>query len=169
MEKILLFLKSDCILSKYYFQDIYDLPKNISVYFTTAFINTKKRVTNDEIIEYSHRDSFIESDDITFFIEDRFKSTNNDFIRRPNITPIDPQIKFISCYGIKDWSCHLISIDLLEKVEIKLQNWGGVNLQKLEPFFIETYRSFVIHKYHSIVSINRNKPRDGGSEDWYLS
>ena len=165
-----LLLKSDCVLSKHYFQDIYDLPKDRYVYYTAPFVCAKERITNDEIIEYCLRDKFIRSDDITFFIEDMYQSSDSDFTNRPDIKPTDKQIKFTSCCTIRDWSCHLISLGIIGNIEIhQCATWGGIHLQSLAPYFIETHNSFVVHKYHDINSDNRHGSRQGPVEEWLIS
>ena len=166
----ILFLKSDCLLSVNYFDEIFNIPYNIiDIYFTSPFICAKKRIPNDEILEYIKRDIYIPSDNITFFVEDRFQSKNNDFNNRLNISIFDNNIKFFSCYVIRDWSVHLINVNLLDKLIIKNQSWGGVNLSQLENFFIETNKCFTVHKYHNIVSENRDLEREGPVEKWLLS
>jgi hypothetical protein len=56
-----------------------------------------------------------------------------------------------------------------DKLNIKNQSWGGVNLSNLVPYFIETNNSFVVHKYHDIISENRNKDREGPVAEWLNS
>ena len=163
-----LILKSDCLLSVNYFNDLSKLP-NKPIYFTAPFICAKKRVPNEEIIEYTKRTSFIPSDEITFFVEDYQQSSNNDFNNRPNTKITDNSIKFTSCYVIRDWSCHFITIGLLNNISITMQSWGGVNLSKLVPYFIKTDLSFVVHKYHDIISENRDRDREGPVKDWLNS
>jgi hypothetical protein len=165
-----LFLKSDCCLSSNYFDEIFNIPLNIiDVYFTSPFICAKKRVPNNEILDYIKRDAYIPSDEITFFVEDRFQSNNNDFNNRLDTSVYDHNIKFFSCYVIRDWSVHLISVSLLNRLIIRSQSWGGVNLSQLENYFIETNRCFTVHKYHNVISENRNVEREGPVEGWLLS
>ena len=165
----ILFLKSDCLLSKLYFDNILNLPSELAIFFTAPFICAKKRVHNDEILYYISRETFTRSDDITFFVEDAGQSVNNDFNNGRNVTIYDEIIKFTSCYVIRDWSCHLISVGLLHKLRINSQSWGGVNLSELEPYFVKTDNCFVVHKYHNIQSENRADAREGPVESWLLS
>ena len=165
----ILFLKSDCILSKNYFKEIFNIQSSEPIYFTAPFINAKKRVPNNEIIEYSIREKYIPYDEITFFVEDRYQSNNNCFHNRKYLNVNDECIKFFSCYVIRDWSCHLITVSLLDLLNINNQSWGGVSLSKLEPYFINTDNCFVIHKYHNIQSQNCNKKREGPVEEWMNS
>jgi hypothetical protein len=168
----ILFLKSDILLSKNYFNTIFNLTDNNekAVFFTSPFICAKKRVSNDEILHYINRDTFIKSDYITFFVEDYQKSNNTDFYNRKNINITDNQIKFTSCYVICDWSCHLISTQLLNLLKININNtWGGVNLSLLVDYFYKTDNCFTVHKYHDILSENRKTNREGPVHEWLNS
>lgn len=169
-EDRILLLKSDCILSKNYFNEILSIPQDKKdIYFVAPFICAKKRVSNEEIFEYSKRDSVIFSDDITFFVEDQYQSDNTDFNTRTNFKITDDQIKFTSCYVIRDFSCHFLNVGLMDSINITQQSWGGVNFQALSNFFIPTNRCFVIHKYHDILSENRNMDREGPVSEWLKS
>lgn len=164
----ILLLKSDSLLSKNYFDEVFKLPEG-PVYFVAPFICAKKRVANEEILDYIKRDTFIRSDDITFFVEDQTGSPNNDFNNRPGINVTDEQIKFTSCYVITDFSCHLISVELLHQLTLHHQSWGGAKFYNLVPYFRGTDRCFVVHKYHGIISENRDTDREGPVKDWLNS
>ncbi len=168
LDRILL-LKSDCVLSKNFFNDVFNLPQNREVFFTAPFVCAKERIPDDEIFEYALRDKFIESDDITFFVEDQTNSSNNDFHKRPGISVTDEQIRFTSCRVNTDFSCHLISVSLLNNIIIEYQSWGGVKFYNLVNQYIGTDNSFVIHKYHDIKSENRASDREGPVESWLKS
>lgn len=166
----ILIIKSDSILSVNFFDDVLNkLPKDKPVYFVAPFICAKKRVPNEQIIEYSKRNSYIPSDDITFFVEDQNQSENNDFKNRNGIDVLSEEILFTSCYVIRDFSCHYLSVALLDSIRISNQSWGGVWFSNLSPYFIPTDRSFVIHKYHDIVSENRQTDREGPVKNWLNS
>lgn len=164
-----LIMKSDSVLSANYFDDVLNILPTKDVYFVAPWVCAKKRVTNDEILDYSLRNTFIRSDKITFFVEDQYQSNNNDFIQRPGIKVTDDHIKFTSCYVIRDFSCHFLSVGLLPLISISEQSWGGVNFSNLIPYFIATDRSFVVHKFHDIVSENRTSDREGPVKDWLNS
>lgn len=164
-----LMLKSDSIPSKNYFDDILHLEADKEVYFVAPFINAKERVTDDEIFEYAARDQYIQSDDITFFVEDTDHGAPNDFKTRPGVTVTDPQIKFTSCYVVHDFSAHFLSVSLAKHISINMQSWGGVSFRSLMPQLIKTDRSFVVHKYHDIVSENRPTDREGPAPIWLRS
>lgn len=168
-EDRVLFMKSDLLLSKYYFQDIERLPATIPVYFTAPYVCAKKRVSNKEIVEYTMREKYVPSDKITLFTEDRYGPHGTDLATRKDVAITDESIKFFACYVIRDWSCHLISVSLFPLVNITKQSWGGVSLGHLAPYFHETQRSFVVHKYHDIVSENRSDVREGPVNKWLLS
>jgi len=169
VDRVLL-IKSDTILSVNYFDDILNkLPNDKPVYFVAPFICAKQRVSNDDIIRYSKRKSYIKSDEITFFVEDQNQSQRNDFNERDGVDITDSQILFTSCYVIRDFSCHFLSISLFDLIRIQNQSWGGVWFSELTPFFIETERSFVIHKYHDIISENRDSDRGGPVRIWLNS
>jgi hypothetical protein len=165
-----LIIKSDTILSVNYFDDILNkISKKDLIYFVAPFICAKKRVPNEEIVEYSQRDTYIKSDEITFFVEDQYQSSDNDFFNRPGVDVEDSSILFTSCYVIRDFSCHFLSIGLLDLIGINEQSWGGVSFAGLVTYFIATERSFVIHKYHNIKSENRITDREGPVERWITS
>jgi hypothetical protein len=168
-EDRVLLLKSDILLSKNYFKEVQNLIKNESIYFTSPFICAKERVNDEEILEYILREKYIRSDDVTFFIEDETGSNDNDFNNRKDVTVYDKNIKFTSCNTIRDFSCHLISVNILKKMNIYEQSWGGVNLQNLIEYFKRTDSCFTVHKYHNIISENRQTDREGPVEKWLLS
>lgn len=168
-EDRILLMKSDSILSVNYFDEVLNRLPNKQLYFVAPFVCAKKRVSNEEIVEYSKRDRFVRSDKITFFVEDQYGSTNNDFHERPGISVTDEHIKFTSCYVIRDFSCHFLSVNLLPFISIAQQSWGGVNFSNLSPHFIATDRCFVVHKFHDIVSENRPTDREGPVKDWLNS
>lgn len=170
IEDRVLFLKSDCVLSKNYFNDILNLNKEKYIYFVAPFICAKERISDKEIFEYANRNKYKQSDDITFFVEDQTNNIiNSDFNNRSGINVTDIDIKFTSCYVITDFSCHYISIGLMHKMIIEFQSWGGVKFYNLVPYFIGTSNSFVIHKYHDIISDNRSTDREGPVKLWLTS
>jgi len=165
-----LIIKSDTLLSVNYFDDILNkVPKDKLIYFVAPFVCAKKRVPNEIILEYSNRDTFIKSDNITYFVEDQYQSNNNDFYTRPGVSVEDTGILFTACYVIRDFSCHFLSVGLFNLVVVEERSWAGVNFNNLIPYFIETDRSFTIHKYHDIRSENRETGREGPVEQWITS
>jgi hypothetical protein len=162
----ILILKSDCILSKTYFDDILNLDEQNPIYFVSPFIAAKSSIDNKELIEYSLRDRYVLSDEITFFVEDQTNSQNNDLNNRQNIRVNDSSIKFVSCFVITDFTCHYITNSLTNLITINYQSWGGAKFYSLVPHFVTTERSFVIHKFHSIISENRSTDREGPVKDW---
>lgn len=169
-EDRVLIIKSDTILSINFFDDVLNkLPESGPVYFVAPFICAKRRVDNDTIIEYTKRKEYIKSDEITFFVEDQYQSQDNDFFNRPGIDVTSESILFTSCYVIRDFSCHFLSIGLFDLVRIQNQSWGGVWFSELTPHFIQTDRSFVVHKYHDVISENRTTDREGPVKIWLQS
>lgn len=169
-EDRVLLLKSDSVLSKNYFDEILKISEDKKdIYFVAPFICAKRRVTNNEIFEYTDRDSVILSDDITFFVEDSNQSEFNDFNCRKHVNITDEEIKFTSCYVIRDFSCHFLNVGLFDKIRIENKSWGGVNFEGLKEYFISTDICFVVHKYHNVKSENRSSEREGPVEDWLLS
>jgi len=164
-----LMLKSDCVLSKNYFDEILHLPQDRPVYFVAPFICAKERISDTEIFEYSERDKVVFSDDITFFVEDQNHTEESDFKNRPGVNVTDYKIKFTSCYVIRDFSVHFLSVGLAHLMEIHIYTWGGLNFWRLVPWFIETDRCFVIHKYHGVISENRQTDREGPVLSWLKS
>lgn len=169
-EDRVLIIKSDTILSVNFFDDVLNkLPESGPVYFVAPFICAKRRVDNDTIIEYTKRKEYIKSDEITFFVEDQYQSQDNDFFNRSGVDVTDESILFTSCYVIRDFSCHFLSIGIFDYVRIQSQSWGGVWFSELTPYFIETNRSFVVHKYHDVISENRLTDREGPVKIWLQS
>jgi hypothetical protein len=166
-EDRVLLLKSDCCLSKNYFDVILSLEPG-SIHFVAPFVCAKKRVPDDIIVDYLSREAFIRSDDITFFVEDTHQSGDNDFANR-NVSATDESILFTSCTVTRDFSCHFISVDLLDSICVRLQSWGGCNFGGLDPYLRQSEQCFVVHKYHSIVSENRSMDREGPVEIWLTS
>jgi DUF2075 family protein len=162
----ILLLKSDSMLSKNYFDDILSLGDGL-VYFVAPWICAKARVTNDELFDYCKRDKYISSDDITFFVEDQTNSGNNDFKNRPGVSVLDEEIKFTSCYVIGDFSCHFMSVILTRAIIYdEGLTWGGVKFYNIMGYHVGTDRSFVVHKFHSIISENRSCDREGPVKMW---
>lgn len=155
-----LLLKSDIMLSVSILSDILRIDKlnKNSYVFTPPFICAKERVTNDEIYEYTRRERFIPSDNITFFLEDDVGSNNNDY--KTGKTPHNNEIKFISCTVKRDFSCHYLTVDNFSKLVVKNQEWGGVNLEQCRNDWLGTVHSFTVHKYHGIKSENCSRERD---------
>ena len=168
-EDRILLLKSDCVLSKNYFEEILNMDQNKQVYFVAPFVCAKSNVSNEEIISYSQRDKFIKSDDVTFFVEDQNRTANNDFNDKKDVSIYDKKIKFTSCYVIRDFSCHFLSVGLLPEINIEIKSWGGCNFENLTKHFVETNKCFVIHKYHDIISENRTTDREGPVSSWLKS
>jgi hypothetical protein len=163
-----LLLKSDCVLSKNFLDDILHLPAG-DMYFVAPFICAKARVSDEEIFEYAQRDQVVFSDDITFFVEDQTNSTDNDFSNRPGVDVTDEDIRFTCCYVISDFSCHLITASLASRLNLQIQSWGGAKFHALTEYHHGTNRSFVIHKFHDIISENRSTDREGPVKDWLAS
>ena len=168
-EDRVLLLKSDCVLSKNYFEEILNINDKDQVYFVAPFVCAKSNVSNEEIINYSQRNEFVKSDDITFFVEDQHRSQDNDFNNRKEISIYDKKIKFTSCYVIRDFSCHFLSVGLFPQIDIRIASWGGCNFSNLVQYFVETNNCFVIHKYHDIISKNRQSDREGPVSSWLNS
>ena len=103
------------------------------------------------------------------FRSDQYQSQNNDFNNRDGVNITDDSIKFTSCYVIRDFSCHFLSVGLMNRINIEHKTWGGVNFQALAEHFIPTNRCFVIHKYHDIISENRQNDREGPVSEWLRS
>ena len=161
--------KSDCILSKYLVNDMNKLDTLQSFCFTPAFIVAKKRVTDNEIIEYCHKPYLVLSDHETFFNEDESQSKDNDHRNRIGEKATDFNIKFISCTVKRDFSNHYLTVDCLRNINIGDQTWGGVGFASLSNKWVGTSKGFVVHKYHNIVSESRPLPREGTIEEYMLS
>lgn len=162
-------LKSDCVVSVNLMDEMRKVDTLPSFVLTPPFICAKKRVTNDEIIEYCKKPLVVLSDHETFFNEDAYQTPENDHRNRPGESPRDAHIKFISCTVKRDFSSHYLTFDNLLGMSKCEKDWGGCWLQNVAQRWIGTYRGFVIHKYHNIESPNRPNPREGTIEEYLLS
>lgn len=155
----ILLLKSDCMVSCNLLSDLSKVEDEHFI-LTPPFITAKARVKDDEITEYCSRPTYILSDDITFFMEDENNTPgNNDYSKGKS--PMDHQILFIACTGKSDYSCHYLTVELSRSVSINCQSWGGVNFQYLRKYWKQPENGFVVHKYHGVISKNRNADRIG--------
>lgn len=163
-----LLLKSDCCLSRNYFDVVLNIEDHRPVHFVAPFVCAKKRVGDIEMLDYLSRDSFVRSDEITFFVEDSHQSPDNDFGKRPeSIT--DQSILYTACTVTRDFSSHFVSVGLMDLIAIREQSWGGCNFSSLDPYLLQSDRCFVVHKYHDIQSENRMGDREGPVKDWLNS
>jgi len=164
-----LLLKSDCVLSKNYLNEIFNLEGDGFIYFVAPFVCAKARVTDEEIFEYAQRDRYIRSDPMTFFVEDKNNSPDNDFTNRAGYKITDEAIKFTSCEVIGDFSCHYLSVGINHLMITESLTWGGVKFYNLKNYHVGSDRCFVIHKYHGIISENRATDREGPVSGWLNS
>jgi hypothetical protein len=164
--KILL-LKSDCLLSVNFINELSKFENyNKDFIFVAPLINAKKSVNDDELEAYIKNEYAILSSENTFFMEDENRTNDNDFRNRPGVLPGDDCIKYISCTVKRDWSCHYLTNNMFNQVNLKQQDWGGSSFNHLKEYWIGAYMSFVVHKYHSIVSKNRKEERPGEWGEW---
>jgi hypothetical protein len=165
-----LLLKSDCLLSVNFLNDLKKLDRLSSYVFTAPFIVAKKRVTNEELLQYSQRKLAILSDEETFFNENESVTPENDHRDRVGEKATDFKIKYISCTCKRDFSCHYMTVDNLLTIATRQgANWGGCWLENSRSKWIGSSRAFTLHKYHSIVSDARPNPREGTIEEYMLS
>jgi len=165
----ILLLKSDCVVSINLMNEMSKVDGIDSFVLTPPFICAKKRVTNEEIIEYCGKEVVVLSDHETFFNEDSYSTGETDHKNRVGESPLDKNIKYISCTVKRDFSCHYLTLDNLIAVQKREQDWGGCWLQSVSNRWIGTERGFVVHKYHDIQSANRGLPREGTIEQYMLS
>jgi|TARA_B110000261_G_scaffold163783_1_gene210792 hypothetical protein len=163
----LLLLKSDCLLSINFINELSKLKNlNNEFIFVAPLINAKQSVTDQELEEYIKLPFAILSSDNTFFMEDEILSSDNDFRNRPGVKPGDDIIKYISCTVKRDWSCHYLPNKIFNQVLLSIKDWGGCSFEHLKQYWIGSYKSFVVHKYHSILSENRKEERPGEWGKW---
>jgi len=163
----ILLLKSDCLLSVNFLNELNKFNDNSSEFiFVAPLINSKQSITDEELEKYIQSPHAILSSEDTFFMEDEVRSKDNDFRNRPGVVPGDDCIKFISCTVKRDWSCHYLPVSVFMKVKLVNQNWGGSSFEHLSHMWVGSYKSFVVHKYHSIVSPNRSTERPGEWGQW---
>ena len=166
----ILILKSDTCISKNFFKEISELPKDKPVAFFAPYVCAKKRISKPDILEYCQRETFVESDDITFFTEDENGPENSDFYKRPDTSITDEKIKFFACRVIKvGFSSIFCDVELLNRIDLEDLDWGGTNFHNLMPYYIRSKDSFIVHMYHDIVSDNINRDREGPVSGWLNS
>lgn len=163
----ILLLKSDICVSTNLLNDFMKVESNFV--FTPAFITAKEKVTDIQIDEYLQRELVILSDDVTYFLENETQSLDNDIRNRPRESPLDSKFNFISCTTKRDFSCHYLTLNMLNLIDIASKSWGGVNLQPTSNYWVGSNRGFTVHKYHNIVSENRTEPRQGPIEEIFKS
>lgn len=162
-----LILKSDIMISTLFLNELKTVQDKLQPTFilTPPFITAKERVTNTRIREYCLRENIVLSDDITFFDEDS-NGRETDHNKRD---PTNKEIEFISCTGKIDFSCHYMSLDISLMTTVHGKTWGGVNFESCKKYWVDTEKSFTVHKYHSIVSENRSEEREGPIEKYFKS
>ena len=164
-----LILKSDTCVSKNFFKELSGITQSPAAFFA-PYVCAKKRVTKEEILEYCKRETFTESDDVTFFTEDENGIADSDFIKRPNMAVTDEQIKFFACRVIKvGFSSIFCDVGLLGGIHLEDTDWGGTNFHALLPYYVRAKDSFIVHMYHDVVSENRNADREGPVGSWLNS
>jgi hypothetical protein len=163
----ILLLKSDCLLSINFLNELKKFtPSSTNFVFVAPLINAKQSVTDKELTEYIKLPYAVLSSEDTFFMEDEVRSPDNGFRNRPGVVPGDDCIKYIACTVKRDWSCHYLPVNVFMKVKLANQSWGGSSFEFLNHMWIGAYKSFVVHKYHSIVSSNRETERPGEWGQW---
>lgn len=162
-------LKSDCVVSVNLVNEFAKVNSLTSYVVTPPFICAKARISDEEILEYCSRPLAVLSDDITFFNENETYTPNTDHRDRPNEKPTDEHIRFISCTAKRDFSSHYLTVDNLVQIQTVERDWGGCWFASLANKWIGTYRGFIVHKYHDIMSANRPRPREGTIEEYLLS
>jgi len=164
-----LLLKSDCMLSINFLNELKKLEGKSEFIFTAPLINGKRSSTNEDMFEYIKLPYPVLSSEDTFFMEDECGSQENHFRDRPGENPGNSHIKWISCTVKRDWSCHYVTVNLLPLIGKVNQDWGGCSFIHLKDKWIGAYKSFVLHKYHCIISENREVVRPGEWGEWLRS
>jgi hypothetical protein len=166
----ILLLKSDILLSINLLNEINKFPiESDNFVFTPIFITAKKSVTDEELTDYIKLPYAVLSSEDTFYMEDEIRSVDNDFRNRMGVTPKDKKIKYMSCRVKRDWSCHYLPVKALMMLELKNQTWGGISLEPVSDLWIGSYKSFTVHRYHGIGSINNASERPGEWGEWLAS
>lgn len=165
-----LLLKSDCLLSANFLDELRKFRNFEQEFiFVAPLFNAKQSVSDEELEQYVKSPHAILSSEDTFFMEDEKQTDDNDFRNRPDVKPGDACIKYISCTVKRDWSCHFLPVSTFMKVNLVRKDWGGSSFEHLSHLWVGAYKSFVVHKYHSIVSENRTEERPGEWGEWLAS
>lgn len=162
----LLLLKSDIMVSSMLLNELKTMNDNDKFILTPPFILAKARVSNEKILEYTSRQYCKLSDEITFFNEDENNSNQNDRLNGKD--GMDHCFEFISCTVKGDFSCHYFTLNIIPYIQMAYQSWGGVYMAQCRPWWKGTINSFTVHKYHSIVSNNREQSRDEAIERYMV-
>ena len=146
----ILYIKSDIMVSKTLLKELKEVNFH-SFILTPPFILAKKRVTDEEIFDYTRRENYVLKDEIT---------CNNDALADER-SPYDENIKFISSTGKEDFSAHFFSIDIGENIHAITAPWGGLNFYQCRKKWLGTKHGFTVHKYHDVKSANNPNERVG--------
>lgn len=166
----ILLLKSDMLLSINLLNEINKFPlESDDFVFTPVLVNAKKSVTDKELCEYIKLPYPVLSAEDTFYMEDEDRSIDNDFRNRPGVTPGNNCIKYISCRVKRDWSCHYLPVKSLMMIHLENKTWGGSSFQPVSHLWVGSYKSFTVHRYHGITSVNRDSERPGEWGEWLAS
>ena len=162
----ILLLKSDMLLSQSYLNELSKFDDIKTFLFIAPLFNAKRSVPDDELFEFTRTNSIALSSEESFFMEDENHSNENHFRDRCGATPADPKIKYLSCTGKADWSCPYFSMDIFPQIVTIQKDWGGWNAERVRQHWFGAYKSFTVHKFHGIESVNRIGDRPGDYGKW---
>ena len=165
-----LLLKSDILLSRNFLNETKKFAGNTGDFmFVAPLFNAKQGVSDLDIFEFIQLPYAIMSSEEIFFMEDETRSADTDFRNRPEVDMTDKTIKFISCRVKRDFSCHYMPVKSMRMIGLQNKTWGGSSFASLDAVWVGAYKSFTVHKYHSIKSENRAEERPGEWGMWLAS
>lgn len=164
-----LILKSDILVSSEYLNETQKTDHLDKTLFIPVLYNAKKSVSDNELMELCKKNYVIQSGKEFFFMENETSSPENDLRNRMSTFNL-PEVKYLVCSGKRDWSCPYITVNLLPQVITEQKIWGGWSAIQLQPWWIGGYKSFIVHKWHGIISVNNpGYERPGEYGQWLNS
>ena len=164
MSEYVLLLKADYTLSANFTDVAVDNMQKGFKCWTLSGMNAKEFVPDEEIVDRLSQ-PFARVDPVTFY---RGGTVDGGQELAPVVDgrllmDTDPLIRYVSHSIRSDYNVHVISKDVLVSSNRGLlslnSTWGGMEGYIRSLGSIEDDRAFWVHKYHTIVSVNRSEDR----------
>lgn len=157
-----LLLKSDILISSMYLYETTKTDLLPKVLFISAFYNSKRSISDEELYNFSRSDVVVRSSNEIFFIEDENNSKDNNTRDRGKFNL--PCVKYLCCTGKRDWSCPYLTVNIFPHVITRILEWGGWDAEPVKEWWVGSYMSFTVHKWHGVLS--ENNPNDRSNDDY---
>ena len=175
-----LLLKSDYCVSTN-FNRVFAEQANINTLWSLPIYNAKEKVSDVEIFQKLHEDTFAPVDDVTYYRGGTNHPITPGTLENPweersplesGVNETDPRIRFVSHNIQNDYNLHVFTNDILNlclqicnRTYSVTSTWGGAH-DLFNVSFAHAgvernteIRAFGVHLYHGIVSANRNADR----------